>query len=769
MNVHEIFEKYKEIQVIFEDLVSSTEDDIDDEIYELSKEESKENIEKIYNVLEKSQKDKEDVKNLKRWFHTIKGSVKMAGANKAGLVMHRLESVMDYCENNNILFDNVETMVKIEIEKVLFLLSNKSQKLSNADINWLDYKNVEEIRGDAEEVRENVDEIKNIEEVRENKKEDKQYVKIPSHILDRLINEASEIRLTRTTLENESKINKKTLSEVNVLAYKLTRMLKEIEIQEESRIQANKDKINEMQKEFDPLEFDKYTRMQELTRFMNETIDDLNNSVEIIKKVAKTQEQAISTQSLITNNILNSLMKIRLIPIEIINERLYKITRNTSKDLNKKVVLKVYGEKTEVDRFVADRIITPIEHLIRNCIAHGIEFPEERIKKNKSTIGIIKITTSLEDNNVVIVVEDDGAGINVEKIKESGIKRGLIKENVEYSTEEIIDLIFQPGFSTADQVSQIAGRGVGMDVVKNEISSLGGTVITTTEKDKGTVFKMILPVAISSNQAMLAETEDKLVAIPVLLVSEIFSVKKNEIEESYKNNILTYKNNTHNLYYLGHLLGTLDSDKTPKTKSYNTIISVSHANKTIYLHVDSIRTTSEILIKKVGSCLAKIPGLIGATIMGDGKQGLVVNPMLLSNHYEKHIKKINIKEKNNESIVVMVVDDSLTVRRATGKVLERNGYSVIYGKDGADALEQLQIITPKIILSDIEMPKMDGFEFVKNLKNNKKYKDIPIIMITSRTADKHKNYANDLGVSNFLGKPYKEEDLIQSIKELLKQ
>jgi chemosensory pili system protein ChpA (sensor histidine kinase/response regulator) len=467
-------------------------------------------------------------------------------------------------------------------------------------------------------------------------------------------------------------------------------------------------------------------------------------------------------------------MNIRLVKVETISDRLYKITRNTSKELSKRVNLELFGEKTEMDRLLLDKIISPIEHLLRNCIAHGVESPEQRVAAGKAAIGNITIKTSLEGNFIVVAIKDDGAGINVEKVREIGLKKHLIKANHTYSEKEIVELIFQPGFSTADSVSQVAGRGVGMEIVKNDITALGGSITIDTVAGKGSTFTLILPVAVATNQAMLTENMGKLVAIPALLVSEVISIKQVKLQEAYKNGYITHRDKQLPLMYMGHLMGLLPAAQNPEIKTYNTLIAVSYLDQTLVVHVDKLKTTSEILIKSMGAYLGKVSGILGATILGDGRQGTVINPVLLKTHYDKYIKQ-NIEEiitnndapqRANDSITVMVVDDSITVRRATTKMLERNNYHVILGKDGEDALEQLQLVVPDIILSDIEMPRMDGFEFAKNIRNTEKYAHIPIIMISSITADKHKNYAFSLGVNDFLGKPYQEDELIAKIKEL---
>lgn len=764
------------IKAIFEEKVSAIDDDLDPELYEISKIEADEMLEKINEIVESIQEDRfdNDLNNeLKRYLHTFKGSVRMAGANKLGGLAHRLESLLDYSENRHISLYHVKSLLEKEMEKINFLITH--QGVLSVDKNlWLD--SLVEVRTTEVAVSETTG-IKN-QEVQDNvvvKKEEQQYIRVLSNLVDSLINEAGQIRLTRTTLEGMLDGNRRSLTELKASSYKLSRMLKEIEIQAESQIQAGKDKLDSEQN-FDPLEFDRFTRLQELTRFMNEAVADVQDTVSSMDSYFKTQENAVVQQSILTNNILDSLMKVRLVPVDSISPRLYSIIRKTSSEVGKKVVLKLIGERTEMDRLVLDKVIAPIDHLLRNCIAHGIENPEQRESSGKSVTGSITMETALEGNFIVMKIADDGAGMNLKKIRETGIKKGLITENGNYDKEHLIDLIFHSGFSTADNISTTAGRGVGMDVVKNEITALGGSITVTSQEGKGTLFTIVLPVAVATNQAMLTDVMGKLVAIPALLVNKVFSLKHDTMQQAYHNGFVTIRgdNKQYPLYYLGHMLGLLPLSKSPEIKNNNRLILVSYMEQDIVVHVDRLHTTNEILIKSLGSYFNKINGLLGATLLGDGRQGIVVNPVMLRTHFEKNVRPSTVavgetvpeQNRMNDVITVMVVDDSITVRRATSKILERYNYNIVTAKDGEDALEQLQLITPDIILSDIEMPRMDGFEFARNVRNTEKYSTIPIIMITSRTADKHRNFAFSLGVNDFLGKPYQEDELIEKIRIL---
>ncbi len=782
--------EHDHINNIFEEKVSSIVDEIDMDIYEISKEEAEEMFENINPLIEKINEEGlllSESQELKRYLHTFKGSVRMAGANKLGMLAHRLESLLDYAESRKMNLFDLKIVLEKEMDKISFMMKNPNQELDQKKINWLDElvdKNVKSIPV----AETNVSQVKSEEKIVnsntpakvEVKKETKQYIKVLSDIVDSAISDAGEIRLSRTSLEDSTLQSKKSILELKTSSVKLLKMVKEIEIQAETQIQAHSSQFDEHSTNFDPLEFDRFTRLQELTRLMNEAVSDIEETVNTLDTTSKVQDNTINAQSIVTNNLLSQLMKVRLVPVESISDRFYKIARNTSKELGKRVSLEIIGEKNEVDKLVLDKMISPIEHILRNSIAHGIELSEERTKKGKSSTGKVSIDISLDGNFTIVKISDDGAGINVEKIREIGIKKKLIEDNKDYSRDEIINLIFQSGFSTADTVSQVAGRGVGMDVVKNEILAIGGSVKIETEKDKGSVFILTLPMEVATSQAMLCVAADKLVAIPAILIEEVASIKEFEIKKAYDNGKITLFGVEYQFYSIAHLLGIVDHTVKPEFKSYNSVVRIKYLNQSIVIHLNKLITTSEIVIKSLGTIYGKIFGVLGVTLLGDGRQGVVINPIQLLEHYNKHIKNVKVEKvdmeediiesiNRNKRVTVMVVDDSITVRRASSKVLERNNYNVVLAKDGEDALEQLQISIPDIILSDIEMPRMDGFEFVKNLRKVEKYNHIPVIMITSRTAEKHQNHAFELGANDFLGKPYKEEALIEKIELLLEK
>ena len=783
--LEEFLNQHMYVRNIFEDKISIIEDELDLDIFEISKPEVEEMLEGINPLVESIHAqglETDDFQTLKRYLHTLKGSVRMAGANKVGMLAHRLESLLDYVQTHSINVFDIKELLEKEIEKIVFLSNNPEAELDNRKRKWLDEIQIDSKKHHAETVEVKhekvVPSIMRIQQDAPTIRKDsgKQLIRVSSDILDNIVSEAGEIRLSRTALEGSMQNSRKSLMDLRASTDKIVKMLREVEMQAETQMQARKEEMNAGNLDFDPLEFDRFTRLQELTRLMNEAIIDVVDTVDSLEGYGKVQEKTISQQSILTNTLMDTLLKVRLVPVENISERLYKVTRTTAKELAKPTTLLIHGEKVEVDRVILDKVTPAIEHVLRNCVAHGIE--SNRTKLGKSAIGRLELEAHLEGNFIVIEISDDGAGLDLEKIKAKGLAQGLLEAGKDYSEKEIIDLIFHSGFSTADTVSQVSGRGVGMDVVKSDVTALGGSVSVNTKKGEGSKFKLVLPLTISNDHSMLVEVNGKTVAVPALMIDQVYSMKDYVINDAYETGKIKVGGEEFPFVYAGHLLGLLNAEVKPEIKLDNQILKVSYLNETLFVHVNKIEATQEILVKPLGPILSRVPGVLGATLLGDGRQGLLINPILMRPHYEKCYKNQSVdlsrdvdgveSVHQNKQITVMVVDDSITVRRVSAKVLERHGYKVIFGKDGADALEQLQMTIPDIILSDIEMPKMDGFEFLRNVKSTPKYATIPVIMITSRTADKHKQYAFELGANGFLGKPYNEDELIENMQKLLK-
>jgi chemosensory pili system protein ChpA (sensor histidine kinase/response regulator) len=421
-------------------------------------------------------------------------------------------------------------------------------------------------------------------------------------------------------------------------------------------------------------------------------------------------------------------------------------------------------------------MVAPLEHMLRNAIDHGIESEEERQKAGKPRTGNISLNLSREGGEVVLRLQDDGGGISTEKVREKAIKQGLLESGEDLSDHEILQFILQPGFSTAASVTQISGRGVGMDVVASEIKQLGGSLDIDSAVGRGTTFTVRLPFTVSVNRALMVSTGEDFYAIPLNTIEGIVRVSTYELEEYYKPDapMYEYAGQEYRLQYLGSLL---NSDHHPKLQGQALplpVILVRGAEQPMALQVDNLMGSREIVVKSLGPQFSTVRGVSGATILGDGNVVVILDlPAMIRSDILSERQRLANLEKARESAryeeqatVVMVVDDSVTVRKVTSRLLERNGMEVLTAKDGLDAVAQLQDHQPDIILLDIEMPRMDGFEVASFVRHDDNLREIPICMITSRTGEKHRERALAIGVNEYLGKPFQETELLETIERL---
>lgn len=468
-------------------------------------------------------------------------------------------------------------------------------------------------------------------------------------------------------------------------------------------------------------------------------------------------------------------MRTRMVQFSNMVPRLRRVVRQTATELGKRVELDIQGEGSELDRSVLERMVSPLEHMLRNAVYHGIESADKRRATGKADAGHIDIQVTREGSEVVIRVSDDGGGINLDAVRSKAMRLGLIKGDEALTDEDIMQFILESGFSTAQEVSQISGRGVGMDVVNSEIKQLGGTLGIETVPGKGTRFTVRLPFTLAINQALLVQVGEDIYAVPLSSIEGIVRARAGDLARYYEeaNPTYDYAGNTYEVKHLGALLEVSQPNLHALDVMYPVLL-VRSGDHRIALHVDGLLGSREVVIKSVGPQVAKVRGISGATILGDGRVVLILDVPALVRigagvQLVYRAPEGEAAEAEEHIPTVMVVDDSITIRKVTARMLERNHYRVITAKDGLDAVAQLQEHVPDVMLLDIEMPRMDGYELATHIRNDSRLREIPIIMITSRTGEKHRQRALDIGVNRYLGKPYQEADLLANIQDILAQ
>lgn len=701
-------------------------------------------------------------KNLREFkgsLHSVKGIVATIGLYTAQKIAHRAESILEYIERSNIPFEKVHKIITAEIEKIFFVVDNPSE---NYPVSVAQNLNSLLPTENAAEEKNLI--VLPIAPIVEQKKEDlpvKQSIRVDSLLIENVINTLSEIRLGRygSALINENKRN--MLFEINESNEKLVNLVRELELRADTQMQSSSSGNNSS---FDALEMDRYTRLQELVRFLSETVNDIVKGVVLVEGMMSQQRAIIDSQSALAEEVIDSMLGTRVVNLGLISDRFYKTVKKTSEELNKKVNLETEGDSISIDKVILDKVIDPIGHLLRNCVSHGIETPDERIAIGKSAFGTIKIKVNSFGNRLIISISDDGAGLNLNKIRERAIEKGMISEDIKVTDPIIKDLIFESGFSTATSVTEIAGRGVGMDVVKKAVLALSGFIQIETREGHGTEFILNLPVGVATTQAVILKRKDKIYAIPSLLVSTIQSVSRVNLENAIDNEKITLLDKVYDFAYIGSLLGE-KRDLKGLVKSSNQVILLESYGQQMALWVDKIEGVNEIIVKSLGTYFDSIKGILGSTLLGDGSQGLVINPLELKIFNFSNSSKESKSEKLNiENNLVLIVDDSFTMRSSLNKLLTKHGYETVLAKNGEEGLQKIKEQSPKYILSDIEMPVMDGFTFVQNIRKMPHLSSVPIIMISSRSVDKYINLAKEHGANDFIGKPVKEDELIEKLK-----
>ena len=596
-------------------------------------------------------------------------------------------------------------------------------------------------------------------------------VRVSAELIDNLVNFGGEVSIYRSRLEQQVNSMKFNLHEMDQTVVRLHDQLRNLDIETEAQMVYRMEEANPDNEEFDPLEFDRFSHMQQLSRSLMESVTDIVSIQRMLENITRESETLLLQQSRVNTDLQEGLMRTRMVPFSSQLPRLRRIVRQTANEVGKSAELKVTGAEGEMDRTMLDRIMPALEHMLRNSIDHGIEAPAVRKKEKKAVAGQIRVSFSREGSDVVLRLTDDGGGINQAAIRKKAIDCGMLNKNTDITEKELLQFILESGFSTAETVTQISGRGVGMDVVNNEIKQLGGSLHIDSKEGEGTTFTIVLPFTLSINRALMINVADETLAIPLLSVEGIARINATDAQQYYQDNAPEYEfaGNKYQFLHMGTLLGIGRPQAAESNRKYPLLL-VRTGEHRVALQIDGLMGSREIIVKPVGPQLSAIRGVSGATIMGDGCVVLIIDihalvRMDIAHHItESEIDEVERQKEEAREPVVMIVDDSITVRKVTERFLKRNNIASIAARDGVEGLAMLQDTIPDVMLLDIEMPRMDGFELATHMRNDDRFKNIPIIMITSRTGDKHRERAMQIGVNDYMGKPYKEDELIERIK-----
>jgi chemosensory pili system protein ChpA (sensor histidine kinase/response regulator) len=721
-----------------------------------------------------------------RVLHTLKGSARLAGAMRLGELTHRMESSIEMLGS--------EALQSVQLEPLLARLDALQATLDALDL--APREDISQAPKPAAEATAKaavdaalpaavvpVPVVEHVTLERVTRAAPRsmagQTVRVRALLLDRLVNQAGEVMISRSRLDARVNQMRSGLGELSGNLDRLRQQLRDVEVQAESQMQSRMANSKEDGLTFDPLEFDRFTRVQELTRMMAESVNDVATVQRNLQRTLQGAEDDLIAQGRQARELQRDLLRTRMVEFESISERLYGVVRQAAKECARPVKLAIVGGSIEMDRGVLDRMTPAFEHILRNAVAHGIEDAEVRAAAGKPPAGSITITVHQESNEVSVSFGDDGGGLHLDKIRAKAIAGKLIAPDAELSDEAASKLLFAPGFSTASEVTELSGRGIGMDVVLSELNALGGKVDTQTAAGVGTTFRLVLPLTTAVTQVVMLRVGELNIGVPSSLMETVLRAPLQSVQQAYVRGVYELAGQDIPFFWGGALLQVSGRSQEVPTRNLPVAVLRS-AGQRLALHVDEVLGNREVVVKNLGPQLARLPGLAGMSVLASGAVVLIYNPVALATVYGDAARALTLASEaaqaagatpaaraaaaNTLAPLVLVVDDSITVRRVTQRLLKREGFRVALANDGLHALEVLAQEKPDVVLSDIEMPRMDGFDLLRNIRNDANLRDLPVIMITSRIAEKHREHAMELGVDHYLGKPYSEEELLALIR-----
>jgi len=811
-------------------------DPVDTEILGIFLEEAVEvlaNCDSLLNSWRDNLPDLTIVANLQREIHTFKGGARMSGVNSMGDLSHAMESMLERiagqllppsvsaiealeqgCDRLNGWVEQASQGSIPQVGEALKLFEEQVEALtavpvqpsvSTVETDRIETipEPVEELAQDAEPVDEEIiepvdeDEAEAVIEATEQavvedvvepvaepesstsitpateESKGAQHIRVNADLLDSLVNSAGEISIFRSQLEQEVGQLRDNLKEFDETISRLREQFRKLEIETETQIRSRyQQEAPAGSEEFDPLELDRFSSMQQLSRSLSESVSDLLNLQELLDEAARKSETLLVKQSRVSTELQEGLMKTRMVHFGTIAPRLRRIVRTAAGETKKhaRLQLRMTGGGDQLDRNVLERITAPLEHLLRNSVAHGIEPPKVRRKLKKPKEGEISITVAAEATEFVVRVEDDGAGLNLKAIQARAIKLGLIDKKSKPQPQQLMQIILNSGFSTSEKVTGLAGRGVGMDVVNTEIKQIGGSIEIESETGKGSCFTIRIPFTLAVMQAIGVVAGEHNYLIPLASVAGVARMLPADYQKLLKRKSPAYEfaGEKFSVLELEPLLGEAP---TPLGEDTVSILMIKAGEQRAAFRVPQLLGHREIVIKPVGPQISSVPGILGGTITGDGQvviiidSGPLIRQALMSGaRPAPPMESIDIRPRQP---LAMVVDDSITMRKVTSRVLESHEFDVITARDGIDATEQMQERIPDVLLLDVEMPRMDGYEVAEYVRADARLRHIPIVMITSRAGQKHRERGKKAGANAYLSKPYKESDLIAEVDRLL--
>ena len=831
LGLHEPFADTSEAAAEIEDSWETGDEfddfEIDEEMLEIFAEEAEDllrNINLQFEVLKNAPNDRESLMEIRRNAHTLKGSAGIVGLKPLSGLAHRVEDLLDYLAEKEIESNGKILELLLTSSDCLSALAGgeKSPQLDRRiEVVYANFeKTLQSLENGTFFAKETVKITEPIKieaaesAVAENQTvaaAPKAVVRVSVEKLDELVRLVGDLVISRSIFEQRLADFEQQIGELQHTTGRLLRSTGKLETDfEASLLNANfgtrnanvtpqrptysfDNRLREYSNQqpaihnsqsFDTLEFDRYTEFHQATRELLETAGDTSAINVELDKLHTNFETLFSGQSQLIEEMHDKLLRLRMVRFGSITARLQRTVRVTCEQESKQAELIIEGEEVEVDTQILDLLAEPLLHLLRNAVAHGIESPDTRRLLGKSEKGRIHLRLHSEGTHIVLTLTDDGRGISAVALREKAVRNGFIsrEEADKLSNEECFSLGFLPGLTTAEIISQTAGRGVGMDIVKTNISRGQGKISIASEPQKGATFTIRMPMALAITRGLLVKTNGQTYTFPLKLVKKVCEIPIAEFAVPLAEKLLQIDGTDYTLCNLGTLL---EMPPSVFKKDYVSVLLLETSAAPCALIVEEVVRAEELVIKPLTAPLDNYPNLLGATILGDGSVVPVLDLVYLLKNQAQNPKpdpqnlpaeeiETTFHEVENSPLPtppaplkIMIVDDSPSVRHLTSKLIKNAGWEVLMAKDGLEAFESLQAETlPDVVLTDVEMPRMDGYELLASIRNHSDLQKLPVIMITSRASEKHQQKAVELGVSDYLTKPFDDSKLIEVINNL---
>jgi chemosensory pili system protein ChpA (sensor histidine kinase/response regulator) len=752
---------------------------------------------------------KEFLQEVRRSIHTLKGAAGMVGFATVSQLAHRFEDLLDglyegaiqvTADTSNLVFATsylLEDMVRgsattsdarahlrdlyVEFDRILGASPDESGS-DRAALTPLAPLGEEHVIDLAEMSPSSGGESSAARDTALGAQASGRYVRVPIDRLDELVRLVSELVVSRSSFEQDFRALSRESEEFGLSIDRLRRVTNRIESEYEvsalagsgasvARSSYRGPERRATTHGFDTLEFDRYTEFHLVSRELAETTGDIGAVSSEIANSIGYFDGFLTSSGRLTSEIQDKLMRLRMIPLASLATRLHRTVRVTAGQKGKAVDLVLEGERVELDKTVLEEVADPLLHLLRNAVDHGIEPPELRRVLGKPEKGTVRLKAYHEATQVVLQIEDDGAGLASQAIRAAIVANGDVtaEEAAELSDQDLFAHIFAPGFTTKTEVSEVSGRGVGLDIVKAAVHAMKGTIGVESTPGRGTKFTIRLPMTLAILRVLLVKSNNETFAVPLAAVTQILRVAREEVETIGREPVIRVDGTVYPVVRLGEALGL--KQVPDDTVSRLPVLILNLGDRRVALVAEHLLEARDVVVKSTGTLLRRIHGVSGATLMGDGSVVLILNPPELVRQAARNQsagKRSARVHASTDVLDILIVDDSVSVRRVLSNTIKSAGWNPVTARDGVEALEIIQgaAKAPDVILLDIEMPRMDGYELTSTLRGHPSYASIPIVMLTSRAGNVHRQKAFDLGVSDYLVKPYQSEVLLDAIRRL---